>query len=78
MRATPSWTNHIAIGEFYALAAIKTKATGSPWHVDHQVPLRHPLVCGLHTHYNLEVLPGVENVAKGNRHWPDMWEGERV
>lgn len=72
-QATPGWTNHIAVGEFYSLAAIKTKATGYPWHVDHQVPLRSKLVSGLHTHYNLQVLPGRDNCVKGNRTWPDMW-----
>lgn len=72
IRATPGWTNHVAVGEFYALAAIKTRLTGQPWHVDHIVPLRSPLVCGLHTHYNLAVILGVDNNRKGNRVWPDM------
>lgn len=75
-QATPGWTNHVAVGEFYAFAAIKARLTGKPQHVDHIVPLHSRYVCGLHTHFNLEVLEGVENIKKGNRHWPDMWEPE--
>lgn len=74
LQATPGWTNHVAIGAFYAFAAIQSKMVGKPYHVDHIVPLKSKLVCGLHTHYNLQVLPGKENMSKGNRHWPDMPE----
>jgi len=44
-----------------------TKATGQPYHVDHVVPLISPVVCGLHTHTNLQVLPAFINLSKGNR-----------
>lgn len=70
--ATPVWANRIAMGEMYSLAAIKTKLTMEPWHVDHIVPLKSKLVCGLHTHYNLQVIKGSENSSKNNRIWPDM------
>lgn len=72
LRATPGWANKVAIGEYYAFAAIKTRMTGEPWQVDHKVPLRSKKVCGLHTDYNLQVIRGVENSSKGNRTWPDM------
>ena len=71
-RATPSWANDFFINEAYELAALRTKSTGYAWHVDHIVPLRSKLVCGLHVHNNLRVIPGAHNLRKGNRHWPDM------
>ena len=70
--ATPAWANAFFIEEIYDLAQRRTKATGFKWHVDHTVPLQSKVVCGLHVHNNLQVIPAVENYSKGNRHWPDM------
>jgi hypothetical protein len=70
LQATPAWANQGYIEDVYRKAAIFTKRDGTPWHVDHIVPLKSPRVCGLHCEDNLQVLPGVENLTKGNRHWP--------
>jgi hypothetical protein len=72
LRATPAWANLRKIEGFYEEARRLTKVAGIPYHVDHIVPLRHPLVQGLHNEFNLQVLPGPENISKGNRYWPDM------
>jgi 5-methylcytosine-specific restriction endonuclease McrA len=40
--------------------------------VDHIVPLKSPLVCGLHVEHNLQVIPATQNRRKHNRVWPDM------
>ncbi len=56
---------------------IYAKARAYGLEVDHVVPVNSPLVCGLHVFPNLQLLHQKLNVAKGNRHWPDMpGEGE--
>lgn len=72
LQATPKWANDFFIEEAYHLAQLRTKVTGFKWHADHVVPLKHPLVQGLHVEFNLRVIPWYENITKGNRHWPDM------
>lgn len=71
-RATPPWADLAAIRAVWAESRRLTAATGVQHSVDHVVPLVHPLVCGLHWHGNLAARPLVENIAKGNRWWPDM------
>lgn len=72
LNATPDWAIQFIIREAYALSRLRTKLTGVSWHVDHIVPLVNPIVCGLHTHDNLQVISAVANIAKGNQVWPDM------
>lgn len=71
-RSIPKWANLLLIEGVYRLAALKTRTTGSVWHVDHIVPLQSKVVCGLHVENNLMVIPAKDNHLKGNRHWPDM------
>lgn len=73
-RATPLWANHEAIAATYAAAAEMSKATGVEFHVDHVVPLKSSIVCGLHCEANLNILPKALNLSKSNRYWPDMPE----
>lgn len=72
LKAHPKWANDFFIEEAYHLAALRTKMLGFKWHVDHIVPLQSKFVCGLHVENNLRVIPGAENLGKGNRHWPGM------
>lgn len=71
--ATPPWADLEAIGAIYLECARKTKETGVLHHVDHDIPLRHPLVCGLHVPANLRVLPATDNIRKSNRCDADEW-----
>lgn len=71
LRAQPRWADRADIAMWYEVAEVLSRS-GVKFQVDHTVPLRSPLVCGLHASANLNVLPAHINAAKGNRHWPDM------
>ena len=67
---TPKWLTKDdlwVIEQAYELAAMRTKMFGFAWHVDHVFPLQGKTVSGLHVPVNLQVIPGVENMRKGNR-----------
>lgn len=42
-------------------------------HVDHEIPLNHDLVCGLHCLANLQYLTIVDNLEKSNSWNQDQW-----
>lgn len=60
-QATPCWANQEKIQAVYKLASKLNL------HVDHIYPLKSPLVCGLHTETNLQLLTPMENRKKWNR-----------
>lgn len=66
-RAVPPWADRKAMLAFYEEARRLTRETGIPHHVDHIIPIKHPLICGLHVEHNLQVLPAKANASKGNR-----------
>ena len=69
IQRTPAWLTAIdfeRINNEYRLASLLTKVTGSPWHVDHIIPLQGKMVSGLHVPSNLQVLSAEENISKSN------------
>lgn len=70
--ATPAWADLNAISEFYRIAKERTEATGICHVVDHIIPLQGKMVCGLHVHTNLQVIPERENLTKFNRLTEDI------
>jgi len=69
MQRTPTWLTEIdkeRIQNEYQLAALQTKITGKPWHVDHIIPLQGDLVSGLHVPSNLMAMLGSDNISKHN------------
>ena len=72
MKAMPPWANKSEIESFYKTADALAMHTGDFYHVDHIVPLKSKLVCGLHCPANLRVVTQLENLQKGNWWWPDM------
>ncbi|MBB3009990.1 hypothetical protein [Cupriavidus alkaliphilus] len=66
--AAVAWADPVKIGWFYAEAQRISASTGIKHHVDHIVPLVSDIVCGLHNEFNLQVLPGLDNLRKHNRY----------
>lgn len=62
--ATPSWLTE---EDHQAILKIYEYANSLGFHVDHIVPLKHKLVCGLHVPWNLQPLSPSENVKKHNK-----------
>jgi 5-methylcytosine-specific restriction endonuclease McrA len=60
-QATPSWSDISKLHEVYK----KAKELGLE--VDHIIPLKNELVCGLHVPDNLQLLSRTENAKKCNK-----------
>jgi hypothetical protein len=54
------WADRSKITEIYSKARLEGL------HVDHIVPLKNPLVCGLHNEFNLQLMDPIENIKKSN------------
>lgn len=68
--ASPEWLTEKdweVIKLKYELAHAKSNLCGEKFHVDHIVPLQHPLVCGLNVPWNLRVITATANLKKSNR-----------
>ena len=65
-KATPKWF------EAAKIAALYRKANERGLHVDHIVPLKSPIVCGLHCFDNMQLLSKEQNLHKSNHRWPNM------
>lgn len=59
--ATPEWSDLEEIKYIYKLASQRNLV------VDHIVPLKHDLVCGLHVPENLRCVPVALNASKSNK-----------
>ena len=59
LQRCPVWADKTAIKEFYLNCP-------TDYHVDHIIPLRGKTVSGLHVIENLQYLPAIENLKKGN------------
>lgn len=73
-QAVPTWADKGAILTIYEEARKLTIETGIAHHVDHIVPIKHRLVCGLHVPANLRAIRAKENRKKSNSSWPDDWD----
>lgn len=68
--ATPPWITRkqkSEIRQLYQIAITMSRTTGERYVVDHIVPLRSDVVCGLHVPWNLRVITQEENLKKSNK-----------
>jgi hypothetical protein len=66
--ATPPWLTD----EHVRQMKFRKETCPDNCELDHEVPLAHPIVCGLNVPWNLAVRPKTENQQKSNAWWPDM------
>ena len=64
--ATPLWASTEIINAIYKKAKQMTVDTGVQHHVDHIIPLKSKVVCGLHVESNLQILTAKQNRSKSN------------
>ena len=61
LQAKPKWADEKELNNIYC------DARQLGLEVDHIIPLKHPLVCGLHVPLNLQLLSRSENARKSNK-----------
>lgn len=69
-QATPPWTSRRELKSLKEEARRLTRETGILHTLDHIVPLRSELVCGLNCPANIRIVTYAENNAKGNDFTP--------
>jgi hypothetical protein len=68
LSATPRWVDRKKLQDIYRQAKEMSTARSCAYQVDHIVPLKHELVCGLHVPWNLQIISASENRRKKNRY----------
>jgi len=76
LKATATWADKIKILQMYCDAELLSNSTECAYHVDHIIPLKNPLVCGLHVENNLQVITAAENMSKHNKFIPGPYYPE--
>ena len=69
-RSTPKWVDPKKVRSIYARCRSMRKQ-GHRVIVDHIVPIKSKVVCGLHCEQNLQIISEPENIVKSNKWWPD-------
>lgn len=70
LMATVGWDGELtslASREAFSLCVLRESCTGIKWELDHIIPFRSAVACGLHVWANFQVIPAVLNRKKNNR-----------
>ena len=65
--ATPTWVDRSELQRLEAERVKIENDTGVRYEIDHIIPIKHPLICGLHVPWNLQIVTAQYNNSKGNR-----------
>ncbi len=65
-KAMPSWLSKVHRKMMKNTYCVSSAIGGM--HVDHIIPLRGELVCGLHVPWNLQIIPAKDNLLKSNNY----------
>lgn len=68
LNATPLWAKKHVIDHIYLVAKMIQEQSNIKVHVDHIVPLKNKMVCGLHCEQNLRVMWAKDNLIKSNNY----------
>jgi 5-methylcytosine-specific restriction endonuclease McrA len=74
IQAVPIWADFEKINDVYNRAKKMSLLNDIELHVDHIVPLKGKNVCGLHVHYNLQIITADKNRRKANKLIPELVE----
>jgi hypothetical protein len=70
------WADKKILRQIFKKIKLLNKESKTTYHADHILPLKHPLVCGLHNHFNLRIVTASENLTKSNKFDPDRYRHE--
>jgi hypothetical protein len=70
----PDWVDRSSLRSLKAKAAALTVTTGIEHHLDHDIPVHHPRVCGLSVPWNVKIVHAKHNMRKSNRWNPDQMD----
>ena len=65
--ATPTWVDRNALRALEKERVELERRTGIKFEIDHIIPIKNPLFCGLHVPWNLQIVTANYNNSKGNR-----------
>ncbi len=69
---TPAWADRQLMRYIYVSCVYLSSITGLALDVDHIIPLKNDLVCGLNIPHNLRIIPRADNLRKKNKFYEEL------